>query len=64
MNNLVNVYFKSEGSAYEALKQLVDVLGAEVVIEAVADIEDRRRRTEPINQLVMQALMGDNDGNG
>lgn len=57
MNNLVNVYFKHEGSAYEALKQLVDVLGAEAVIDAVADIEDRQRRTEPTNQLAMEALL-------
>lgn len=61
MSDLVNVYFKSEGSAYEALKQLVDVLGAEAVIETVSEIEDRRRRTEPINQLVMQALMEDSN---
>lgn len=61
MNSLVNVYFKLDGSAYEALKQLVDVLGAETVIEAVADIEDRRRKTEPNNQLVMEALLEKNN---
>lgn len=52
MNTLVSIYFKHEGSAYEALKQLVDVLSADVVILTIAEIEAKRQQdAERLHQL-------------
>lgn len=69
MNDLKDWFMKADGTIYDILSQIVETVGAEAVIKAVAEIEDKKRklRREPLPfdemwEAVRQNYKGEGDG--